>query len=169
MSKNKIQYSVINQRTIMSQGNVDHEIWEYAIQREIEAYHFYMALSEIVTSQNMKQTLKELAKEELEHKDKLELEILKTGHVVRIGQEKPELSLENYVDSNLGSLANMEYKDILVLAIQKEEASFRTYVNMVSLVHDQKSREALMAIAQEEVKHKYRFEIEYDLLSKDHK
>ena len=60
----------------------------------------------------------------------------------------------------------MDYKDILLLAIEKEEASFRTYVNLLPTVHDQASREVLLAIAEEEVKHKLRFEIEYDILLK---
>ena len=53
-----------------------------------------------------------------------------------------------------------------MLAMEKEEASFRTYVNLIPTIHDQQSREVLLAIAEEEVKHKLRFEIEYDMLLK---
>jgi rubrerythrin len=60
----------------------------------------------------------------------------------------------------------MDYKDMLMLGIEKEEASFRTYVNLAPSVHDQESREVLLALAQEEVKHKLRFETEYDMLLK---
>jgi rubrerythrin len=61
----------------------------------------------------------------------------------------------------------MDYKDMLLLGIEKEEASFRTYVTLIGTVHDQESREALLAIAEEEVKHKLRFELEYDMLLKE--
>jgi rubrerythrin len=61
---------------------------------------------------------------------------------------------------------DMDYKDMLLLGIEKEEASFRTYVNLLANVDDEESREVLLAIAEEEVKHKLRFETEYDLLLK---
>ena len=60
----------------------------------------------------------------------------------------------------------MDYKDVLQLGMEKEEASFRTYVSLLATVHDQESREVLLALAEEEVKHKLRFEIEFDLLLK---
>ena len=65
-----------------------------------------------------------------------------------------------------GPELDMDYKDMLMLAMEKEEAAFRTYVNLLPNVQDQESREVLLAIAEEEVKHKLRFEIEYDMLLK---
>ncbi|MHC4620812.1 MAG: rubrerythrin, partial [Planctomycetota bacterium] len=59
-----------------------------------------------------------------------------------------------------------DYKDMLLLGIEKEEASFRTYVNLLMSVRDEESREVLLALAEEEVKHKLRFEMEYDMLQK---
>lgn len=58
----------------------------------------------------------------------------------------------------------MDYKDLLLLGMEKEEASFRTYVNLVGQSQDEQSREVLLALAEEEVKHKLRFETEYDML-----
>jgi rubrerythrin len=55
---------------------------------------------------------------------------------------------------------------MLLLGIEKEEASFRTYVNLLMSVRDEESREVLLALAEEEVKHKLRFEMEYDMLQK---
>ena len=49
---------------------------------------------------------------------------------------------------------------------EKEEAAFRTYVHLVANVHDEESREVLLALAEEEVKHKLRFETEYNELFK---
>ena len=60
----------------------------------------------------------------------------------------------------------MDYKDMLLLGMEKEEASYRTYVNLLRNVTDQESRETLMALAEEEVKHKVRFEQEYESLIK---
>jgi len=150
----------------MAQIEPDSEVLEFAIFREVEAYHFYMALAKVVDNPAMRKVLEDFAKEELEHKAKLELEVLKMGQVLPAEKELPAPSRDNYVVSNTDSLIDMDYKDILLLAIEKEEASFRTYVNLAIHAADQESKDVLLTIAEEEVKHKYRFEIEYDMLMK---
>ena len=59
-------------------GNVDsnEEILEYAISREVEAYYFCLALAGRVDTPRMRQVFEDMAAEELEHKAKLELEII---------------------------------------------------------------------------------------------
>ena len=52
------------------------------------------------------------------------------------------------------------------IAIEKEEASFRTYISLIPTFSDEPTRETLLAIAEEEIKHKLRFETEYNLLLK---
>ena len=147
----------------MAQNGSDNEILELAISREVEAYHFYMALADYVDNPEMRQVLKDFAGEELEHKAKLELELMRTGQTLPVEQELPG-PLSSYIISDTNLQLDMDYKDLLLLAMEKEEASFRTYVNLVSTTHDPQSREVLLAIAEEEVKHKLRFEIEYDML-----
>lgn len=147
----------------MAKNGLDNEVLELAIRREIEAYHFYMALSKHVTTLEMRKVLEDFAQEELEHKATLELELMKLGQTVPVDQELPAPSGRNII-SNTNSLLDMDYKDILLLAIEKEEAAFRTYINLVPQIHDPQSREALLAIAEQEVKHKVRFEVEYELL-----
>ena len=67
----------------------DIEILELAVSREVEAYHFLMAMAERVASNAIRTLLEELATEELEHKSTLELEMMKLGHTVPIDQELP--------------------------------------------------------------------------------
>ncbi len=142
-----------------------YEILELAIAREIEAYNFYLALADRVKDRQMRRIFKDLAKEELEHKAKLELEVMKTGRTVAV-ERKPLRPKEDYILSDDETPLDMDYKDMLLLGMEKEEAAFRTYVNLVASVLDEESREVLLAIAEEEVKHKLRFETEYDLLLK---
>ncbi len=142
-----------------------YEVLELAIAKEIEAYNFYLALADRVKDRQISKAFKDLAKEELEHKAKLELEIMKTGRTVAV-ERKPLRPERDYILSDNESLLDMDYKDILLLGMEKEEAAFRTYVNLVASVMDEESREVLLAIAEEEVKHKLRFETEYDLLLK---
>ncbi len=153
----------------MAEKYCDIEILEHAISREIDSYYFYMALAEHVEDPDMREVLRDFATEELGHKKKLELELLKVGHTIPINSELPEPTRDNYIVSNTDEPLDMGYGDILLLAIEKEKASFRAYIDMISSVHDPKSREMLLEIAEEEVKHKLRFEIEYDLLSKKHR
>ena len=149
-------------------GNVDsiEEILEYAISREVEAYYFCLALAGRVDTPRMRQVFEDMAAEELEHKAKLELEMIKMGKTVPTQQMPPGRPESDYIMSDSDSLLEMDYTDMLLLGMEKEEAAFRIYVNLIPNVHDEESQEVLLAIAQEEVRHKLRFETEYDTLHK---
>jgi len=148
----------------MAEFDSDEEILELAIAREEDANQFYMILAERVTSAEMRKVFEDLAGEELEHKAKLELEVVKTGRVVT-ATEKPELETKGDTES-VGPDVDMDYKDMLIMGMQKEEASFRLYVDLAGRVINEDARETILALAEEEVKHKLRFETEYDLLLK---
>ena len=139
---------------------------QLAIDKEVEAYNFYLALANAVADQRIGEAFEELAKEELEHKAKLELEVMKLGQTIAV-EQNPVRPERNYIVSNDPSPLDMDYKDMLMLAMEKEEAAFRTYVNLAAIAHDEKSQEMLLALAEEEVKHKLRFQTEYDILLKN--
>ena len=147
----------------MPQSDSYEEILEFAIDREIDANQFYLALAEYVDSPEMCKVFENLAQEELEHKAKLELELMKMGKTVKIKQP-PDTPQRTYIVSDNQSLFDMDYKDILMLGMKKEEEAFRTYINLVPNAYDSQSREVLLSIAQEEVKHKLRFQMELDLI-----
>jgi len=151
----------------MGKISPDQEILQFAISREAEAYHFYLALAGRVKSRQMRKVFEDLANEELEHKAKLELEVTKTGRVVdvKMKQGRPE---SEYIISDDPSQLDIDYRDMLLLGMEKEESSFRIYVDLAAKVCDEESREVLLSLAEEEVKHKLRFENEYEvLLEKD--
>jgi rubrerythrin len=149
----------------MANINADDEVIEFAIARELEAYHFFRALASKVASPHIRTIFEDLAKEELDHKEKLELELMKMGKVVP-DTPKKTIPPHEYVVSDSTDQLDMDYKDVLMLGIEKEQASFRTYVSLIPKVRDESSREVLLALAEEEVKHKLRFQSEYDLLLK---
>jgi rubrerythrin len=151
----------------MADVNSDTEIIEFAIARELEAYHFFLALAEKVASTHIRAVLHDLANEELEHKEKLRLELMKMGKVVP-DTPKTTIPPHDYVISDTDEQLNMDYRDVLLLGMEKEEASFRTYVSLIPRVHDEGSREVLLALAEEEVRHKLRFQTEYDALLRQH-
>ena len=149
----------------MSKVNSDIEILEFAISKEVEAHHFFLALARRAGNQRIRDMLEKLADEELEHKERLELEIMKSGRTVTAEQKLPRPD-RDYILSDSQAPLDMDYKDLLLLAMEKEEAAFRIYVNLVPSVHGEESQELLLALAEEEVKHKLRFETEYNELFK---
>ncbi len=150
----------------MSKVNSDLEVLEYAISREVEAYHFFTALAGRVESKITKELFEELAAEELEHKAKLELEIMKTGKTV--STDIPEARPDNeYILSEDSAQLDIDYEDLLLLCMEKEDSAYKIYINLANNIHDEHARETLIRLAEEEVKHKVRFEKEYEKLNKD--
>lgn len=149
----------------MAKVKPDEEILQFAIAREVEANKFYLALAKRVADEQIRKTFEDLAEEELEHKAKLELEVMKTGSVLP-AEQKVTIPEHEYIVSDDELTLDMDYRDILMLGMEKEEAAFRTYINLIPSVEDEESREVLLALAEEEVRHKIRFETEYDMLLK---
>ncbi|MFA5554223.1 MAG: ferritin family protein [Phycisphaerae bacterium] len=138
----------------MEQIRTDVEILELAIAREEDAYVFYSAMAEQVKDIQIRAVFEDLARDELEHKAKLELEYIKTGKVLpKKGPSEPRIFVQ-FNDADV----NITYRNILRLAIDKEDSAFRFYIDMISNAQDQNSKDMLVALAQEEVKHKIRFE-----------
>jgi rubrerythrin len=135
------------------------EILEFAIAREVEAYQLYMYMASWLENPEMRQVCEDFANEELEHKAKLELEVMKRGQVIT------DISISDYM-TDVGNALDMNYEDMLTLAINKEGISVKLYTDLARAVRDNESRETLLALAQEETEHKQRFEKEYENLLK---
>ena len=58
--------------------------------------------------------------------------------------------------------ATMDYQSALILAMKQEKAAFRLYSDLAASADDAEIRELFLGLAQEEAKHKLRFEVEYD-------
>jgi rubrerythrin len=149
----------------MGELNTDQEILEFAISKEVEAYYFFLALAERVIEPRMRQVFEDLADEELQHKAKLELEMLKRGITLPDKQMPSTRPESDYIISDSDLPLDIDYADMLLLGMEKEDAAFRMFVSLIPNVQDEQSRELLLSLAQEEVKHKLRFETEYDMLN----
>jgi rubrerythrin len=57
---------------------------------------------------------------------------------------------------------DMTYQDLLTIAMKKEKGAFKLYTDLANKIIDQNIKEIFLGLAQEEAKHKLRFEIEYD-------
>ncbi|MCP4728008.1 MAG: ferritin family protein [bacterium] len=135
-------------------------ILDFAIQKEQDAADFYTRLAEKADRRHMKDIFTDFAREEMGHKAKLEG--VKKGKVF-IASEKNILDLKigDYLTDARPS-PEMEYQEALILAMKAEKEAFRLYTDLAGAVDDPNLKEIFKALAQEEAKHKLRFEIEYD-------
>jgi rubrerythrin len=143
---------------------IDDEILEMAVAREVDANRFYLALAARAKNPGIQRLFEKLAAEELEHKAIIELEIMKTGRVVK--EDKPLAGFHDQEPDYSPTLTDMSYKDVLLIGIQKEEASIQLYVDMAEMTSDAHSKEILIALAQQEAVHKMRFQKALDFLSR---
>jgi len=141
----------------MSEISSVDEILEFAISREVEANQLYIRMARSIENPEMRAVCEDLAEEELEHKAKLELEVMKRGEVVQ------DFDVSNYM-MDVRDETDMDYEQLLLFAIKKEQLSVDLYNDLAAIVKDEESREVLLMLAKEETEHKQRFEIEYDRL-----
>jgi rubrerythrin len=136
------------------------EILDFAIIREEEAAQFYTDLSDKVDKRWMRQLLMDFAREEQGHKNKLMA--VKEGKQHLLSKAKvQDLKIADYL-VNVTPGSDITYQEALTIAMKKEKAAFKLY-NMLAASTDNKDLQSLFcALAQEEAKHKLRFEIEYD-------
>ena len=148
----------------MSEVDSIDEILELAVAREEEANLLYKDLAKRAKDPAVRIVLEKFADEELEHKAKLELEIMKAGKVVTTAEIPVNFKIEDYVEDTAG-IADMNYEQLLLVAIAKEKRSVRFYIELALLVQDKDARETLISLAEEEARHEARFQMEYDYLS----
>ncbi|MCR4407647.1 MAG: ferritin family protein [Anaerolineae bacterium] len=140
------------------------EIVRQAIKAEEEARSFYEAASKMVSASHVQDTLKELAGEEVKHKQKLEA--LLQGDVERmISRPKPhqiqDLKLAEYLKPQTLD-ENASFQDVLIVAMQREKASYDFYTLMASIAASEEPKKLFEFLAQEELGHKNKVETLYD-------
>ncbi len=136
------------------------EVLDFAIKGEIESYEFYTELAEKVDHPWMREVFSEFAREEVGHRKKLEA--LKEGKILMHAREKiQDLKIADYV-IEAEITPDLDYQQALQIAMHKEKKAFRLYSDLARSVKDEGLKNTFLALAQEEAKHKLRFEIEYD-------
>lgn len=136
------------------------ELLDFAMRKEEQAAAFYSRLAERMERPWMRDVFNEFAREELGHKAKLEA--IKAGRRLLPSQARIlDLGIAEQLAEPAPS-ADLDYADALVLAMKEEKAAFKMYSDMAQAAEDPEIRATLSALAQEEAKHKLRFEIEYD-------
>jgi len=135
-------------------------ILDHAIELEQQAVDLYTRLATKTTNEVLRQVFLGFADEERGHKAKLQG--VKAGR--RFASEvRPvqDLKIADYANPVVLS-DDPTYADILVFAMKQEKQAFRLYVDLADRAANEELRTLFLALAQEEAKHKLRFEVEYD-------
>jgi rubrerythrin len=135
-------------------------VLDFAIKGEQDASDFYTELASKMEKPHMKQAFESFAAEERGHKAKLEA--VKEGKMAKLTKAKVlDLKIGDYLVEQKPN-TTMDYQSALILAMKQEKAAFRLYSDLAASADDAGTRELFMGLAQEEAKHKLRFEIAYD-------
>lgn len=136
------------------------DILDFAINSEQEAVEFYSSLASDATNNEMIKVFEQFAKEEMEHKAML-MKIKSEDTFEVKHQQIMDLKIADYL-IDVEVTPNMSYENALIVAMKKEKSAFKLYTNLAAKAPNDKMRDIFLSLAQEESKHKLRFEIEYD-------
>ena len=136
------------------------DILDFAINAEQEAVDFYNQLATNAKTEDMRFVFTSFAQEEISHKARL-TQIKKEGSFKIEKKNIADLKISDYM-AKVEIKPDMTYAEALVVAMGKEKAAFRLYYDLAKAANTEEMRNIFIALAQEESKHKLRFEIEYD-------
>ena len=143
----------------MALDSID-KILDFAIRQEEKAANFYTILAGKMSSAPMKEALLAFAEEEKGHKAKL-LRVKEGEQMLAAEKRVLDLKIGDCLEEAEPS-ADIDYQQALILAMKAEKAAFRLYSDLASATDDPSLKSTLLGLAQEEAKHKLRFEVEYD-------
>lgn len=140
-------------------GSID-EILDFAIDQEQQAVDFYTQLASNAKTDDMKKIFESFAKEEIGHKAKL-TKHKEEGFSGWSNEKVADLKISDYVTKTKPT-PDMDYKDALILAMSREKNAFKLYTKMAERAPNDSIKKLFLGLANEESKHKLRFELEYD-------
>lgn len=136
------------------------DVLDYAIEQEEQAELFYRSLAKLAQNPAMRDHLEQMAQEEHGHQAKLKA--FKSGEQsISFAEKVEDLKVADYL-VDIEPKPDMSYEEALILSMKKEKAAFKFYSDLAQIAGTDELRMIFQALAQEEAKHKLRFEIEYD-------
>ncbi len=136
------------------------EILDFAINNEQAAADFYNKLAKESTNNDMQKYFEQYAKEEMGHKSRL-MKIKSGGVYTLKSGSVTDLKIADYLVVNKVS-DNMSYQDALILAMKREKAAYKLYMKLSEIAPTLELEILFRDLANEEAKHKLKFETEYD-------
>lgn len=136
------------------------DILDFAIAGEEAAYVFYLELAAKVTMPSMKSIFEGFAQEEKGHKEKL-LRIKNGKLMVKKDEHVMDLKIGDYL-ADVEATPDMDYQQALIVAMKREKAAYKLYMDLSAKIDDPTIAAVFVSMANEEAKHKLRFELNYD-------
>jgi rubrerythrin len=136
------------------------DILDFAIENEQKAVDFYNQLAASARNDEMRKTFEQFAREEMGHKAKI-LNIKEQGILSFSKADVADLKIADYV-VRTETETEVTYEQALVLAMKREKAAFKLYLKLSEKAPTAEIKSLFLALAQEESRHKLRFEIEYN-------
>lgn len=133
------------------------EILKEAIQGEVQSYELYTNAVELVKADHIKDTLRQLAREELGHKASLEGMLANPAHLHRQVKRLQKAPIQDYkigdhlVVQPLGP--DSTFQDVCIFASRKEQESYELYRDLAEQ-QEGDVRELFEAMAKDEMRHK---------------
>lgn len=137
---------------------------DFAIEKEKEAVAFYTGLSKEESFSGASKMFEEFAAEEEKHQKMLE-EFKSKGVAAAVQGYRfkwiSDIKRSDYV-TDLEYRPGMGYRDILMLAMKREEKALKLYNDFLSREDNEAGKSLFKVLCQEEAKHKLALETMYD-------
>jgi rubrerythrin len=138
------------------------DVLDFAIAGESKAAELYTKMAATADNPWMRKTLEGFAQEELQHGKKLKA--VRAGRSTLEREGVGDLGLADKLD-DVDPRPDMDYPELLVFAIKKENVSHGLYSRLASIFTEPELQETFLALAEQEAEHKRRFEMEYESLT----
>jgi len=136
------------------------DIISFAMQWEEDSADLYKEMGKLAKKPNVKAMFSEFEAEEVGHKAIIEK--ISKAKITDLQPEKvTDLRISDYL-IDMTFKPDMDYQDILIIAMKREEKAVKMYTDMLTRVKDSEAQKLIQLLIQEESKHKLRLEIEYD-------
>jgi rubrerythrin len=143
---------------------VDFETFQEAVafakEKENAAIHFYESAQQVTKNPGSKVMFGEMADQERQHLTFLE-ELQEEDLASFPEQKIQDLKISQYTQ-DVPFSPDLDYRQILIVAIKKEEQAHRLYSDLAGMATDPKMVKLFRLLAQEEAKHKLKLESEYE-------
>jgi rubrerythrin len=136
------------------------EILHFAVRSAQETAHFFTSLSKQARNARLKQEFEKYAREEFAYMVRL----TKVREIAPLGitsKQMQDLVVSDY-QIDLNTSRELKYSEALVMAMRKATASLKFYLDIASKTPNDEIQSVFRSLANEEAKHKRRFEIEYN-------
>ena len=144
----------------MKEFNSINDILEFAMNLEQGAVDFYNGLANNAKNEEMKEVFSQFAREEMGHKARLAK--IKEQGVFEVSKEKVlDMHIADYMIS-AEVTPDISYADALVVAMKREKNAYKLYSKLAERAPNDELKKIFLNLAQDEAKHKLRFELEYD-------